>query len=105
MFRDALLKMREVYERSPQMGDASTLEPRLDEVKQSLQKLEDELRRNQVYMTKTRHVPRYTYIADPENTHAVHTLSAYRVHAYECSQELVCVDVSRCMLVCICRHG
>uniref|UniRef100_A0A8P4G3Y8 Formin binding protein 1a n=1 Tax=Dicentrarchus labrax TaxID=13489 RepID=A0A8P4G3Y8_DICLA len=46
--RDALLKMREVYERSPQMGDAGSLEPRLDEVKQSLQKLEDELRRHQV---------------------------------------------------------
>lgn len=41
--------MREVYERSPQMGDAGSLEPRLEEVKQSLQKLEDELRRNQVY--------------------------------------------------------
>lgn len=47
-FRDALLKMREVYERSPQMGDASSLEPRLDEVKQNLQRLEEELRRNQV---------------------------------------------------------
>uniref|UniRef100_A0AAQ5YC90 Formin binding protein 1a n=1 Tax=Amphiprion ocellaris TaxID=80972 RepID=A0AAQ5YC90_AMPOC len=34
--RDALLKMREVYERSPQMGDASSLEPRLEEVKQNL---------------------------------------------------------------------
>uniref|UniRef100_A0A4W6FAL8 Formin binding protein 1a n=1 Tax=Lates calcarifer TaxID=8187 RepID=A0A4W6FAL8_LATCA len=34
--RDALLKMREVYEQSPQMGDAGSLEPRLEEVKQSL---------------------------------------------------------------------
>lgn len=84
MFRDALLKMREVYERSPQMGDASTLEPRLEEVKQSLQKLEDELRRNQVYMTKIRHVPWYTYIVDPENTHAVHKSSAYKAHTYAC---------------------
>uniref|UniRef100_A0A3B4GUH9 Formin-binding protein 1-like n=1 Tax=Pundamilia nyererei TaxID=303518 RepID=A0A3B4GUH9_9CICH len=40
--RDALLKMREVYERSPQMGDASSLEPRLDEVKQNLQRLEED---------------------------------------------------------------
>ncbi|KAF7642520.1 hypothetical protein LDENG_00256320, partial [Lucifuga dentata] len=47
--RDALMKMMEVYERSPQMGDASSLEPRLDEVKQSLQRLEDELRTNQVH--------------------------------------------------------
>uniref|UniRef100_A0A3B4WYP1 Formin-binding protein 1-like n=1 Tax=Seriola lalandi dorsalis TaxID=1841481 RepID=A0A3B4WYP1_SERLL len=47
--RDALLKMREVYEHSPQMGDAGSVEPRLEEVKQSLQRLEDELRRNQVH--------------------------------------------------------
>ncbi|XP_024660365.1 formin-binding protein 1 isoform X3 [Maylandia zebra] len=50
--RDALLKMREVYERSPQMGDASSLEPRLDEVKQNLQRLEEELRRNQVWLSE-----------------------------------------------------
>uniref|UniRef100_A0A8P4KBE9 Formin binding protein 1a n=1 Tax=Dicentrarchus labrax TaxID=13489 RepID=A0A8P4KBE9_DICLA len=50
--RDALLKMREVYERSPQMGDAGSLEPRLDEVKQSLQKLEDELRRHQAWLSE-----------------------------------------------------
>uniref|UniRef100_A0A3Q0RMF4 Formin binding protein 1a n=1 Tax=Amphilophus citrinellus TaxID=61819 RepID=A0A3Q0RMF4_AMPCI len=47
--RDALLKMREVYERSPQMGDASSLEPRLEEVKQNLQRLEEELRKNQCF--------------------------------------------------------
>ncbi|XP_024119861.1 formin-binding protein 1 isoform X1 [Oryzias melastigma] len=50
--RDALLKMREVYERSPQMGDASSLEPRLEEVKQNLQKLEEELKRNQVWLSE-----------------------------------------------------
>uniref|UniRef100_A0A3Q0RMD9 Formin binding protein 1a n=1 Tax=Amphilophus citrinellus TaxID=61819 RepID=A0A3Q0RMD9_AMPCI len=50
--RDALLKMREVYERSPQMGDASSLEPRLEEVKQNLQRLEEELRKNQVWLSE-----------------------------------------------------
>ncbi|KAM4576603.1 formin-binding protein 1-like isoform 2-T2 [Odontesthes bonariensis] len=50
--RDALLKMREVYERSPQMGDAGSLEPRLEEVKQNLQRLEEELRRNQVWLSE-----------------------------------------------------
>ncbi|KAM7390928.1 hypothetical protein PAMP_021657 [Pampus punctatissimus] len=50
--RDALLKMREVYEQSPQMGDAASLEPRLDEVKQSLQRLEDELLRNQAWLVE-----------------------------------------------------
>uniref|UniRef100_A0A1A8SDS6 Formin binding protein 1 n=1 Tax=Nothobranchius rachovii TaxID=451742 RepID=A0A1A8SDS6_9TELE len=51
--RDALLKMREVYERSPQMGDAGSLEPRLEEVKQNLQKMEEELRRIQMWLSET----------------------------------------------------
>lgn len=51
VFRDALLKMKAVYEQSPQMGDADSLEPRLEEVKQILQKLGDELKKNQVYIT------------------------------------------------------
>lgn len=51
VFRDALLKMKEVYEQSPQMGDADSLEPRLEEVKQILQKLDEELKKNQVYIT------------------------------------------------------
>uniref|UniRef100_A0A665TRT0 Formin binding protein 1a n=1 Tax=Echeneis naucrates TaxID=173247 RepID=A0A665TRT0_ECHNA len=50
--RDALLKMREVYEQSPQMGDASSLEPRLEEVKKSLNRLEEELRRNQIWLSE-----------------------------------------------------
>lgn len=66
VFRDALLKMREVYERSPQMGDAASLEPRLEEVKQSLQKLEDELRRNQVH-TNTTQSAGHTHT---QNTHS-----------------------------------
>ncbi|XP_038132530.1 formin-binding protein 1-like isoform X2 [Cyprinodon tularosa] len=50
--RDALLKMREVYERSPQMGDARSLDPRLEEVKLNLQRLEEELRRNQAWLSE-----------------------------------------------------
>uniref|UniRef100_A0A667YML9 Formin binding protein 1a n=1 Tax=Myripristis murdjan TaxID=586833 RepID=A0A667YML9_9TELE len=50
--RDALLKMREVYERSPEMGDAGSLEPRMDEVKQSLERLEEELHRNQGWLVE-----------------------------------------------------
>uniref|UniRef100_A0A672GFT6 Formin binding protein 1a n=1 Tax=Salarias fasciatus TaxID=181472 RepID=A0A672GFT6_SALFA len=46
--RDALLKMVQVYQLSPQLGDVDSLEPRLEEVKQSLQRLEEELHRNQV---------------------------------------------------------
>ncbi|PWA29938.1 hypothetical protein CCH79_00020547, partial [Gambusia affinis] len=44
--------MREVYERSPQMGDARSLEPRLEEVKLNLQRLEEELRRSQVWLSE-----------------------------------------------------
>ncbi|KAE8277251.1 Formin-binding protein 1 Formin-binding protein 17 [Larimichthys crocea] len=62
--RDALLKMREVYERSPQMGDADSLEPRLDEVKQSLQKLEEELRRNQAWLAEADSSPDGSYTED-----------------------------------------
>lgn len=43
--------MKEVYKQSPQMGDADSLEPRLEEVKQILQKLDNELKKNQVYIT------------------------------------------------------
>uniref|UniRef100_A0A3B4X0M8 Formin-binding protein 1-like n=1 Tax=Seriola lalandi dorsalis TaxID=1841481 RepID=A0A3B4X0M8_SERLL len=62
--RDALLKMREVYEHSPQMGDAGSVEPRLEEVKQSLQRLEDELRRNQVRTVEHTYSEHYsTYLS------------------------------------------
>lgn len=40
--------MKEVYEQSPQMGDADSLEPRLEEVKQILQKLDEDLKKNMV---------------------------------------------------------
>lgn len=45
--------MKEVYEQSPQMGDADSLEPRLEEVKQILQKLDEELKRNQVHIANS----------------------------------------------------
>ncbi|KAM8865158.1 formin-binding protein 1-like [Synchiropus picturatus] len=51
--RDALLKMKEVYERSPQMGDARSLDPRLEEVNISIQKLEEELHKNQLWLAET----------------------------------------------------
>uniref|UniRef100_A0AAQ4QGS2 Formin binding protein 1a n=1 Tax=Gasterosteus aculeatus aculeatus TaxID=481459 RepID=A0AAQ4QGS2_GASAC len=51
--KDALLKMRDVYERNPQMGDVISLEPRLEEVKETLQKLEDEHRSNRLGLSET----------------------------------------------------
>ncbi|XP_056275140.1 formin-binding protein 1-like [Pseudoliparis swirei] len=50
--RDALLKMREVYDQNPQMGDAHSVAPRLEEVKQSLERQEEELRRNQAWLSE-----------------------------------------------------
>uniref|UniRef100_A0A8D3B3Z1 Formin-binding protein 1-like n=1 Tax=Scophthalmus maximus TaxID=52904 RepID=A0A8D3B3Z1_SCOMX len=47
--RNALLKMRDVYEQTPHLGDVSSLDPRLDEVKQNLKRLEEELRTNQTH--------------------------------------------------------
>ncbi|XP_028313676.1 formin-binding protein 1-like isoform X2 [Gouania willdenowi] len=49
--RDSLLKLRSVYEHSPQMGDMNSLDPRLDELTQSLQRLEEDLRRNQAWLS------------------------------------------------------
>ncbi|XP_042369401.1 formin-binding protein 1-like, partial [Plectropomus leopardus] len=45
-------EQRGVYERSPQMGDPGSVEPRLDEVRQSLQRLEDELRTHQAWLSE-----------------------------------------------------
>uniref|UniRef100_A0A8D3C234 Formin-binding protein 1-like n=1 Tax=Scophthalmus maximus TaxID=52904 RepID=A0A8D3C234_SCOMX len=50
--RNALLKMRDVYEQTPHLGDVSSLDPRLDEVKQNLKRLEEELRTNQAWLSE-----------------------------------------------------
>ncbi|XP_060928045.1 formin-binding protein 1-like [Limanda limanda] len=49
--RTALMKMKSVYEHTPQ-GDSSSLDSRLEEVKQNLQRLDDELRRNQAWLSE-----------------------------------------------------
>lgn len=70
-FRDALLKMRDVYERNPQMGDVISLEPRLEEVKETLQRLEEELRKNQVLIPLI--ICTYTSTYTVLYIHKVHT--------------------------------
>lgn len=69
VFRDALLKMKEVYEQSPQMGDADSLEPRLEEVKQILQKLDEELKRNQVYTANAPYLWTLSAVHTARNRH------------------------------------
>ncbi|XP_057687281.1 formin-binding protein 1-like isoform X2 [Corythoichthys intestinalis] len=52
--REALVKMKAVYQQNPSLGDGATLEPRLDEVRRSLHRLEEELRNNQAWLAEAR---------------------------------------------------
>uniref|UniRef100_A0A672HPF1 Uncharacterized protein n=1 Tax=Salarias fasciatus TaxID=181472 RepID=A0A672HPF1_SALFA len=46
--RDALNKMKDVYEKNPQMGDPSSLQPRISETICNMEKLRSEIHRNEV---------------------------------------------------------
>ncbi|XP_049618649.1 formin-binding protein 1a [Syngnathus scovelli] len=50
--REALVKMKAVYNQNPTLGDGAALEPRLDEVRRSLHRLEEELRNNQAWLAE-----------------------------------------------------
>ncbi|XP_077416893.1 formin-binding protein 1a isoform X2 [Vanacampus margaritifer] len=50
--REALVKMKAVYRQNPSLGDGAALEPRLDEVRRSLRRLEEELRNNQAWLAE-----------------------------------------------------
>ncbi|XP_077377162.1 formin-binding protein 1a [Festucalex cinctus] len=50
--REALVKMKAVYRQNPSLGDGAALEPRLDEVRRSLRRLEEELRSNQAWLSE-----------------------------------------------------
>ncbi|XP_053266631.1 formin-binding protein 1 homolog isoform X7 [Pleuronectes platessa] len=43
--RDALTKMKDVYVKNPQMGDPASVDPRLSEIGQSIEKLQSELQK------------------------------------------------------------
>ncbi|XP_051907978.1 formin-binding protein 1 homolog isoform X20 [Hippocampus zosterae] len=43
--RDALTKMKDVYVKNPQMGDAASVDPRLDELGRNIQRLQSEVRK------------------------------------------------------------
>ncbi|CAL8252392.1 unnamed protein product [Boreogadus saida] len=51
--RDALAKLREVYQRSPEMGDASSLDSQIEEASQRLDRLQKELHRHQGWLQET----------------------------------------------------
>lgn len=49
--REALNKMKDVYEKSPQMGDPSSLQPKIAETMSNIEKLRMEIHKNEVSMT------------------------------------------------------
>lgn len=46
--RDALNKMKDVYEKNPQMGDPNSLQPKISETMSNIQRLRSEIHRNEV---------------------------------------------------------
>lgn len=46
--RDALTKMKDVYNKNPHLGDPDSIDPRLDEITQSLEKLQLEAQKFEV---------------------------------------------------------
>ncbi|KAI4899496.1 hypothetical protein NFI96_011497 [Prochilodus magdalenae] len=49
--RDALTKMKEVYNKNPHMGDPNSVDPRLEEVQQSIEKLQLEAHKYEGWLT------------------------------------------------------
>lgn len=48
VFRDALTKMKDVYIKNPHLGDPDSIDPRLEEITQSLEKLQLEAQKFEV---------------------------------------------------------
>lgn len=48
VFRDALIKMKDVYEKNPQMGDPGSLQPKLTETMSNMDRLRMEIHKNEV---------------------------------------------------------
>lgn len=48
MARDALTKMKDVYIKNPQMGDPTSVDPRLTEIAQNIEKLQSEVQKFEV---------------------------------------------------------
>lgn len=52
VFRDALIKMKDVYEKNPQMGDPGSLQPKLTETMSNMDRLRMEIHKNEVGLLK-----------------------------------------------------
>lgn len=52
--RDALNKMKDVYEKNPQMGDPGSLQPKISETICNMEKLRSEIHKNEVTFPEDR---------------------------------------------------
>ncbi|XP_014867188.1 PREDICTED: formin-binding protein 1-like isoform X1 [Poecilia mexicana] len=50
--RDALNKMKDVYEKNPQMGDPNSLQPKISETNCNIQKLRSEIHKNETWLSE-----------------------------------------------------
>ncbi|KAM4629503.1 formin-binding protein 1-like isoform 2-T2 [Polymixia lowei] len=50
--RDALNKMKDVYEKNPQMGDPSSLQPKISETMCNMEKLRSEIHKNESWLSE-----------------------------------------------------
>ncbi|XP_061489748.1 formin-binding protein 1-like isoform X1 [Rhineura floridana] len=50
--KDALIKMKDVYEKNPQMGDPSSLQPKLAETMSNIDRLRMEIHKNEAWLTE-----------------------------------------------------
>ncbi|XP_068445837.1 formin-binding protein 1-like isoform X3 [Clinocottus analis] len=50
--RDALNKMKDVYEKNPQMGDPSSLQPKISETMCNMEKLRSEIHKNETWLSE-----------------------------------------------------
>ncbi|KAM6962850.1 formin-binding protein 1-like [Aplochiton taeniatus] len=50
--RDALNKMKDVYEKNPQMGDPSSLQPKISETMCTMEKLRSEIHKNESWLSE-----------------------------------------------------
>uniref|UniRef100_A0ACB8F349 Formin-binding protein 1-like n=1 Tax=Sphaerodactylus townsendi TaxID=933632 RepID=A0ACB8F349_9SAUR len=50
--KDALIKMKDVYEKNPQMGDPSSLQPKLAETMSNMDRLRMEIHKNEAWLSE-----------------------------------------------------
>ncbi|XP_053806614.1 formin-binding protein 1-like isoform X2 [Vidua chalybeata] len=50
--KDALIKMKDVYEKNPQMGDPSSLQPKLTETMSNMDRLRMEIHKNEAWLSE-----------------------------------------------------